>query len=90
MPKECDKLVEVQEEARTLSEFVDFLRDTKHYQICRRHEKKYTDTGKVYDIEFVPILESEFERLFAEFFNIDLDKVEQERRDLLEKIRSEA
>ena len=79
---ECDKMRAVQEKSRELTNFVDWLREQK-YAICE--EKEYSDT---YPREQWYPLRKNFEELFAEYFGIDLKKVEEERRALLEEIRS--
>ena len=79
---ECEKMAAVQEKSRELTNFVDWLRDDQGYAICE--EKTYDDT---YPKEQWYPLRKSFEQLFADYFGIDLKKVEEERRALLEEIR---
>ena len=79
---ECDKMVEVREESVLLSDFVDWLRE-HGYAVCKRVDHE----GFLYPVEYTPLMDGQFERLFGGFFGIDVDKVEQERRDLLKQIQ---
>ena len=72
---ECEKMVAVQERSRELSNFVDWLRE-KGYEICIENESE----NRPYDR-----LRKSNEQLFADYFSIDLKKVEEERRALLEE-----
>ena len=75
---ECEKIAAVQEKSRELTNFVDWLRE-HGYSICE--EVTYGDQE-----EWVTTRRP-FEQLFADYFGIDLKKVEEERRALLEEIR---
>ena len=75
-------MVAVQERSRELSNFVDWLRE-QGYAIC----EKIDYDGSTYPaIQWAPLYKS-YEQLFADYFGIDLKKVEEERRALLEEIR---
>lgn len=56
-----------------IGEFLDWMIDETTYRVCN---------CDAYD-EYQMSSHSERENLLAEYFNIDLDKVEQERRKLL-------
>ena len=71
---ECEKMVVVKERSQELSNFVDWLREQSLW-ICEEVEEHWVPTRKSY------------EQLFADYFGIDLKKVEEERRALLEEIR---
>ena len=75
--KECDKMLAVRDESHTLSMFLDWLID-QGIRLAR-----YDD-----DDRLCPIIKT-FERLLAEYFEIDLDKVEEERRALLDQLASQ-
>jgi hypothetical protein len=78
---ECDKMIEVQDQSNTLSAFVDWLNENG-YTICTLEE-----TDGYPKEQFIPHREP-YEKLFAKYFNIDLNKVEKERCALLEAIRA--
>ena len=78
---ECEKMVAVQEKSKELTKFVDWLRE-QGYAICEERIYK----GSYPEEQWVPLKKS-FEQLFADYFGIDLKKVEEERRALLEEIR---
>jgi len=78
---ECEKMAAVQEKSRELTNFVDWLRE-QGYAICE--ERIYEDS---YPKERWVAIKKSFEQLFADYFGIDLKKVEEERRALLAEIR---
>ena len=78
---ECDKIVALQDKTQILSEFVDWL-GVNGYAICSLEETPG------YPKEQWVSLRKSFEQLFADYCEIDLAKAEQERRALLEAIRS--
>jgi len=80
---ECEKLHAVKDKSQAIGEFLDWLKNEKHYFIAERvvdfiHE----------DSDLMPVWTS-IEELLAEYFEIDLNKVEQEKRQLLNHIRKE-
>jgi hypothetical protein len=90
---ECNKMLEVNEYSQAIGEFIEWLRTEKHYDITET--KRFTEvreqlfSDKTYEteiVETVPIRQS-IERLLAEYFNIDLDKVEMERREILKELQ---
>mgnify|MGYP001611424741 FL=1 len=73
---ECEKALAFREKSQVCGEFLEWLH-SKGYYLCylpRGHEL------------WVPIREN-IEKLLAEFFGVDLNKVEQENRTMLEQIR---
>ncbi len=78
---ECDKMIGVQDQSDTLTSFVDWLNENG-YTICTLEK-----TDGYPREQYIPHRET-YEKLFAEYFNIDLNKVEKERRALLEAIRA--
>lgn len=76
---ECEKLKQVATESQKLGTFIDWLRDEKGFQICE-------DIGDRNHIEYSPI-RMRMEELLADYFEIDLNKVETERRALLDALR---
>lgn len=77
---ECDKMVANQDKSLILSDFVDWL-NQNGYAICTLEE-----TPGYPKEQWISIRKS-YEELFADYFGIDLKKVEQERRTILENLR---
>lgn len=73
-----DKQHEVQDKALLLSEFVDWLNNIRGYHICQWFGEAldYASYGG-------------YNRLFADFFEIDYEGIERERQALLEWMRSQ-
>jgi hypothetical protein len=76
---ECDKLLAVSDKSQTLADFLEWLRHDRRPSLvlCELDEPRD---------EFYPSRLG-IEQLLAEYFHIDLNKVEDERRALLEAIR---
>lgn len=72
---ECEKLVNVSEQSQKIGEFLDWLLNEKGYVLAKWNESRYTD--RLLD-QHVSI-----NSLLADYFKIDLNKVELERRALL-------
>jgi uncharacterized NAD(P)/FAD-binding protein YdhS len=73
---ECERLVSVADESHKLGEFLDWLE--QRYTLCTHDDPE----GRYWPAFFSK------EKLLAEYFKIDLDKVERERRALLNHLRS--
>jgi len=80
---ECDRALEVRPFSQKIGEFLDWLRVEKDLAICRHAH--YEDASEMDG--WVPAGVST-ETLLAEFFGIDLNKVEQEKRAILERLRA--
>lgn len=74
---EHEKMSTIVDKSQSIGEFIEWLNDTKNYKICEK-------TGDF--VRYYPIRKS-VECLLAEFFGIDLGKIEQEKREMLEDIR---
>ena len=75
---ECNKLSAVAEESQKIGKFLLWLGDNK-IELC---------TFEDGFLDYYPI-HSSFENLLAKYFNIDLQKVEQEKQALLDWLREE-
>ena len=75
---ELQKMKMVKAESLTLTEFVDWL-EQNNMRICKRVNSEYAP----YEV----IMES-YERLFARFFDIDMNKVEKNKGSLIGDILS--
>jgi len=76
---ECDKLLAVSKNSQIIGEFLDWLQNND-VVLSKWDVGKYEDT-------LYPIRQS-IESLLAEYFEVDLNKVEKERRALLSGIRA--
>ena len=75
---EHEKLKAIQEQSQVVGEFLDWLQNEKHPVIA---EYQKEDPQLLYPI-YISI-----EQLLADFFDIDLKKIEIENRQILEKQR---
>lgn len=74
---EHDKLKEVSDLSQSLGEFLEWLRGTKDFTICKWDEL-------LNEYRTVPL---NINSILAEFYNINLMKLEEEKIDMLNKIR---
>jgi len=93
---ELDKMMKIREQSQTVGEFVDWLRDEKNVTLCESHQHSEFCENPDEDIEcelekdeYIPY-SFRIQELLAEYFDIDLDKVETERRKILESIQKSA
>jgi hypothetical protein len=75
---ECEKLYPVKDKSQAIGEFLDWLKNEKHYLIA---ERVVDDIHE--DSDLMPVWAST-EKLLAEYFEIDLNTVERENQELLE------
>jgi hypothetical protein len=73
---EHDKLEKVQEQSQTIGEFLEWLSSEKEIHLARWH-----NTCDLRDVH------TDKEKLLAEFFGIDLKKLEEEKRQMIEVCR---
>ena len=90
---ECERLAAVAPVSQEIGRFLDWLREEKNWTLADYHEHSeecYGENGyricgyakdSLAPVHFQP------EKLLAEFFGIDLTKIENERRALLESLR---
>lgn len=79
---EHEKLSKVSDKSRVIGEFVDWLSDEKGIQLG--HNQWFDDCV---ERQFVPV-GGRIQALLAEFFEIDEDRLEQEKRAMLEHMRN--
>lgn len=72
---ECEKLRLAAPDSQKLGEFLDWLREEKDFRLCE-------DIGDRNHVVYSPV-SVRLEDLLAEYFKIDLNKVEKERQGLL-------
>jgi hypothetical protein len=78
---ECDKLLKAAPESQKLGEFIDWLTDNG-YHLCTQQKTEGEPSE-----QYLPCHEN-IEEILALYFDIDLKKVEQEKRALLDAIRA--
>lgn len=74
---ELDKMLAVKDQSQTIGEFLDWLTEVKGYVLA-----EYDENDRLYPKY------SSIETLLAEFFGIDLKKIEEERRAILKSLDS--
>jgi len=79
---ECDKMIAVKSKSQPIGEFIEWLRGERGIVLAEYDEDHY-------DGEFLQAVNIRIEDLLAEYFGIDLKRVEQERRIMLSKLRDE-
>lgn len=78
---EHDRLEKVQKQSQACGEFLTWLQEEKHICLCRTNTE---DDGQ----DYVPNYDS-VKNLLHEFFQIDENKLEQERRKMLAHMRGD-
>jgi hypothetical protein len=78
----CDKMVKVAPESQKIGNFLEWLAE-QGVALCTYTPGTYSESDDGWWLDHVSI-----ERRLAKYFDIDLNKVEDERRALLEHIRS--
>lgn len=77
---EHKKLKAIAEQSQAIGEFLDWCRGEYGYELAE------WDKSRKFDDRMMPVSEST-EKLLAAFFDIDLNKIEAEKRAMLEKMR---
>jgi len=90
---ECEKLSKVSEEFNKIGAFLDWLSE-KEIVLCRWEANDDENTREYLDDVLLPIRKyrgySGIEQLLADYFEIDLEKVEKERKHLLAWIQGQS
>lgn len=87
---ECDKLAAVREKSQMIGNFLDWLGSEKKIVLASYHDVDWTDEDGIEIDQVLFTTNTTPEKLLAEFFHIDLRKVEQERQQMLKSIRGES
>jgi hypothetical protein len=74
---ECEKMSSVKDKSQVIGEFLEWAKQTQEFCMC-----VYSGYSK----EYIPISMTT-EILLAKFFDIDLEKAEKEKRQMLEELR---
>lgn len=74
---ECEKLSNISDQSQLIGNFLEWASGTQEFHMCiySGHSEEYLPIGMA------------TERLLAKFFKINLDKVEEERRQMLDEVR---
>lgn len=81
---ECDKAVKIRNKSQSIGEFIEWLRDEKKVILA---SKMPIEDFEDEEIETLAPAYYNLDSLLAEFFGIDLNKIEKEKRELLEAVR---
>lgn len=95
---ELDRLSAVQSESNAIGHFMGWLEETRGYSLCERHthtdECREPTVGRSFtyicgfcEDEMVPVFGVSIVQLLADHFEIDLEKVEDERTALVEHLQ---
>ena len=84
---ECEKLSAVSEKSQELREFLEWMEQSCGIILAEECDEEYLGERLVTSWKYRGV--SGKNKLLAEYFGIDLDKVEDERRALLDWIRSQ-
>ncbi len=80
---ECERMVALKDKSDLLTDFVDWLGEQPDVELCRVVDDDNMRPSRSY----LPLTMT-YEKLFARFFEIDLDKVEKEKREALACLRT--
>jgi hypothetical protein len=78
-----DKMLDVKDRSQAIGEFLEWLEDEKGVELVTTE----LHHGGSRALEYVPLRQGT-ESLLAEFFGIDLDAAEREKRALLDELRA--
>jgi hypothetical protein len=84
---ECDKLLAVKDKSQVVGEFLDWLRDEKKVVLSIYSTAEDEERGRRHPEERLTPFYDNTEKMLAEFFEINLAKVERERRAILDALR---
>ena len=82
---ECEKLASVSKESNKIGQFMDWLINEKGYELGRWEDIENVELDVTY--EGLNPVNLNIESILAEYYNIDMNKVEKERQQILEDLR---
>ncbi len=82
---ECDKMITVAPDSQKIGEFIDWLHERAIF--LASYPDPRTNWEDRHGTQLLPI-STPIDQLLADYFKIDLVKVETERRAMLEQLRS--
>lgn len=84
---ELEKMAKVQPVSQRIGEFLEWLEVKKDLHVCERWEEEADLERCIYLRGGFYLARASIEDLLAEFFHIDLKKVEQEKGKILEDLQ---
>jgi septum formation topological specificity factor MinE len=85
---ECDRMNAVKEKSQVIGEFIEWLQSSQ--EVTEEHESiilAHYPRSRISSDPRLQRFQYTIEELLAKYFNIDLDKVEKEKRAILEALR---
>lgn len=79
---ELDKLAKIKDKSQSIGAFLDWLQNEKHYRLAKWEK----DDSIIPEDQLMPV-SYDIQQLLAEYFDIDLNKIEEEKRAILEEQR---
>ena len=94
---ECDKMLAVRDKSNAIGEFLEWLQGERKLTLCReithKEIEEAIDAGMEDEIDYkegdLTPDHTGIEALLAEYFDIDLKKVEEEKQAILQQVRAE-
>lgn len=83
---ECDKLLEVKDESQSIGDFLDWLTHEKKIVLCEWREVDRDEEEDGFHDGHYPTYDT-IEQLLAKYFEINLKKLEKERRKMLANLQ---
>lgn len=85
---EHDKLTKVSGDSQAIGQFIEWLRGSKKIIFCKlQDERIYRESIEEYQDEYYAPTTLNIQDILAEYFEIDLEKLEKEKRKILDNIR---
>lgn len=86
--KELEKLEKIKDEAEPISEFLCWIQENKKYALCKGQEVPESSGLRNYmNTQWSKMFDLQIEKVMYEYFDIDYDKAERERTDILQELR---
>jgi len=82
---ELDKMHAVKDRSQAIGEFLDWL-EQDGIMLCKWHERNDEDES---DYSGYMNVHESIEKMLARYFEIDLNKVEEEKRKILDELRKQ-
>ncbi len=83
---EHEKMAEIVDVSNRIGEFLEWLHEQTDYRVCERHERGKNLFGDPI-VEYFPLNRPFIRDLLARYYSIDLQKIEQEKRQMLVGLR---